>query len=138
MIDDEDEQDAEEVVEGQPDNAASPKAFRRKRLDKEWFEREEAAYWRRSLADPIGRHVLWNLFIEGGAFDANHAVGPTGFPDPLATEYYRGRTLFTWALYQKLAALDRTSILLMHDEHDHRFPKPKRERAPAKPRVKHG
>ena len=58
-----------------------------------------------------------------------HAAGPTGFPDPMATDYYRGQRDFGLNLYFKLAAIDRAAILLMHGEHDDaRFPKPPLQR----------
>lgn len=140
MSDEDDVEDGPqaEPAEGQPDNAASPKAFRKKRLDQEWAQREEQLFWRKLLAEPIGRRILWGLFRDGGAFEAIHAAGPTGVPDPLATEFYRGRTLFVWALYQKLAALDRRAILLMHDEHDPSFPKQPATRSSKPPRMKNG
>jgi hypothetical protein len=138
MTDDDELGDGPEAEsrDGEPDSAASPKTIRRKRINKEWSEREEQEFWRRTLRDPVGRRVMWGIFTETQAFEAIHAAGPSGVPDPLATEYYRGRTTFGFALYLRLAAMDRASILLMHDENDAKFPKSKPRTA--KPRMTRG
>lgn len=100
-----------------------------RKVDRERREGEE--FWRRTLADPVGRREIWRLLAgEGGAhvFEERFAVGPNGFPQTEATWFAAGEQAFGLRLYQHLMRIDRAGVFLMHDEHDQRFAKPKPRR----------
>jgi len=129
MADDEPENppdDDESGEQQQPsplDNAASPKAQRKRRLGKKLLERETADFWSGVLSTEIGRREIWRLLNDGHAFDERFACGPNGFPQPEATWFQAGESSFARRLYLTLARIDRAATLRMHDENDHRFVK---------------
>ena len=111
------------------DDASSVKgrARREKRIDRD--EREAEHFWRGVLSDPIGRRELWRVIAGGSgahAFEARFLSGPSGVPDPKATDYARGEQDFGLRFYHKLLALDPAAVAAMHAENDGRFAKPKR------------
>jgi hypothetical protein len=128
MTDDDDDIDegAPPPIEPEPGEAASPKRIRRKKLTAEILDRESTRFWRGVMADPIGRREIWNLLRVASCFEERHAAGPTGFPDPEATSYYRGQRDFALNWYFRLQQLARESVFVMHDEHDPRFAKPEK------------
>lgn len=125
-----DEPDAEDVpeqdeLERKPvpvaDNAADPKAIRRRRLRKEVQEQDIAKFWRGVLGDPIGRQEIWRHLQDAHAFEERFACGPNGFPQPEATWFHAGEQAFGQRFYQKLLGLDPLAVRQMHAEHDPRF-----------------
>jgi hypothetical protein len=90
---------------------------------------EAADLWHAVFATPIGRREMWKLLHEDmHAFETRFGAGPNGAPDPYATWYHRGQQDLGVRLYQRWMALEPTAIVLMHQENDPRFVKPKRRR----------
>lgn len=112
-------------------DSATPEGQREQRSKADADKRETEKFWRGVLADPIGRREMWRLFFGSNsthAFNQDFSISPVGFPDPNAAWYQRGRQDFGLWFYHKLLAIDRTSVGMMHDEHDPRFAKPETKR----------
>lgn len=134
MTDDDDDDDDEledgapPPIEPDPGPAANPRLRRKKQARAEIVERDSGLFWRRVLADPVGRREIWALLHIASCFNERHASGPSGVPDPEATAYYRGQRDFAFNWYLRLAKVDRPGVFLMHDEHDGiRFPQKERK-----------
>lgn len=104
-------------------DAADPVAIKRKETRKKLYQREAVAFWHSVLSDPVGRREIWRLLQDAHTFETKFACGPNGFPQSEATFFQLGEQMFGQRLYQTLALYDRENVLLMHDEHDNRFPK---------------
>lgn len=89
-------------------------------------DREAAEFWQQVFAHPIGRREMWNLLTEMGTFETRFGIGPNGFPNPESTWFNAGQQDFGLRLYFSWLRLDRAGVLLMQDEFDPNFPKPKR------------
>lgn len=65
------------------------------------------------LQDPMFRELLWEQLVRMGAFDNAFGAGPTGFPDPLATQFQLGRKAAGWDLWEMFdnAAPDLASLM---------------------------
>jgi len=100
---------------------ASPKVYRRRKRDAEIEQREGDNFWRRMLADPVGRRELYRFIASCGTFAASFACGPNGFPQPEATWFKAGQKDSGQRLYDSLALIDRVNFYKMLDEHDPRF-----------------
>ncbi len=81
------------------------------------------AYWRRQLADPVGRREIWALIQSAHAFEERFACGPNGAPQPESTWFQAGEQSFGLRLYLKLQQIDREGIWLAQNEHDPRYAK---------------
>lgn len=105
--------------------AATPQAYR-KQADKSKRVKDKAAeFWKRCMADPVGRAQIWDLLVLAGTFEERFGVGPNGFPQPEATWFNAGQKAFGQKFYQMLARVDRAALFLMHDEFDAEFQKPR-------------
>lgn len=121
--------------EEQPDpvdetpNAADPLSQERQKRRFKQREDRRADFWRRCLADPDGRMVLWDFFIDCGVFEQRFAASPAGFPVSEGTWFHLGQKDVGERLYKTLLKHDRLAICQMHDEHDPAFAKPKPQRS---------
>jgi hypothetical protein len=114
---------------GQPDQPALPnlsdaadeRAVARKREIAKLAKENEQNFWRRSLADPVGRKAIWNLLQGLGTFENKYGVGPNGFPQPEATWAAYGQRDFGQRFYRTLLLADRDGVGRMHDECDPDF-----------------
>ncbi len=102
-------------------DAASPKVYRRRKRDAEIEQREGDNFWRRMLADPIGRRELYRFIASCGTFSTPFACGPNGFPQPEATWFKAGEKATGQRLFDSLAKIDRVNFYKMLDEHDPRY-----------------
>lgn len=125
--DDADELVGEELASQQPtDDAASIHTIRGKRQRQLQTNAEIVMFWRRILADPIGRRELWNLFnAQCHLFEQMFGVGPNGFPAPEASWFHAGEKAVGDRLYRTLLRNDIDGVRLMHQEHDPQFQQPK-------------
>ena len=121
---DDDEPEVEPVDET-PD-ATDPESQKRAIRRRKKQDDERAEFWKRTLADPVGRLVLWELFRECGVFEHRFAASPAGFPNPEATWFHLGQKDIGERLYRTLLRHDRLAVCAMHDEHDPDWQKPKR------------
>lgn len=125
-----DEPDSENPPDGH--SATEPaQSARRRETRRAQEQRERDEFWKGVLASPVGRREVWRLLFTGQAahpFETQFPVGPSGFPDPNAAWYARGEQDFGLRLYHALLQLNRGGTLLMQDEHDPRFAKPRRGR----------
>ena len=109
---------------------ASPKVYRRRKRTAELDQREGDNFWRRVMADPVGRREIWAFLENHFAFDDPFAVGPNGMPHDAATYYKQGQKRACTDLINAMARIDRAGFFLMLDENDFRFQtvKPKARR----------
>lgn len=122
MADDEDEPSITEPTV----DVASEEGQKEQRRRSRRKENEGERFWRGVLAERLGRQEIYRLLQAGHAFETVFAASPTGFPNQCATDHARGAQDYVMRWYFKLAQIDRAAVLLMHDENDPRFPKPKR------------
>lgn len=127
MIGDDDPRDDDsDETEGaeQPElfNAAEPKQVQKRESKAKRAKRLSDAWWRRVLADPVGRAQMWGIIqTECHAFEERFACGPVGFPDANATWFEAGRQSVGQRLYQTLMTIDPMNTHLMLIENDPRF-----------------
>lgn len=114
-------------------NAADAQSLKRQRKRQLTDEEKIRDWWRAAMATEIGRRVIWGLLKETGLFATTFACGPNGFPQPDATWHALGAKSVGERIYTTLAIHDRDSLFRMHDEHDARYPKPKRSRTKRQP-----
>lgn len=109
-------------------NAAEPTSIKRQRKERQRVEDRTTETWKIILSDARGREVMWRLLNDAHTFDERFACGPNGFPQPEATWFHAGEQAFGQRLYRTLGRIDRAAVLLMHDENDPAFAKPKPSR----------
>ena len=102
-------------------DAGSPKVYRRRKRDAEIDQRENDNFWRRALADPVGRRELYRFIASCGTFSTPFACGPNGFPQPEATWFKAGEKATGQRFFDSLVVLDRVNFYKMLDECDPRF-----------------
>ncbi len=78
----------------------------------------EKAEWRRNFLSGLMSSVdfrawLMNILIQWGTFDNAFGAGPTGFPDPMATQFQLGMKQAGWRLWTEFddIAPDLTSLM---------------------------
>ncbi len=132
MSDEDDLDEAGAQALPETDDAGNAESVRRKRELGKLAKENERNFWKRSLADPVGRKALWELLTSLGTFEDKYGVGPNGFPNVESTWAAYGQRSFGLRFYRTLMLADRAGIALMHDECDPDFiannPKPKRNR----------
>ena len=125
-----DEDDLDQPAESSTDDAGEESSVARKRETARLAKENERNFWKRALADPVGRKALWDLLTSLGTFEDKFGVGPNGFPNVESTWCAYGQKSFGLRFYRTLMLADRTAVGSMHDECDPDFirPKPKRTR----------
>lgn len=125
MSGDDDAPDDTDQQEGQPEqpfDAGEPAAVRKRETKAQLARRRADDWWRKTMADPVGRRELWGILQgECHAFDERFACGPNGFPQPEATWFQAGQQSIGLRLYQTLLARDPQGTLAMMTENDPRF-----------------
>lgn len=116
---DEAEEDAPAVDE--TPNAADPASMRQQKRKAKLKEDHRAAFWKRSLADPAGRLVIWELLQACGAFATRFGTTPAGFPSTEQTWFHLGERAIGERLYRTLLKIDQPAVYVMHQEHDPDF-----------------
>lgn len=131
---DEHEADDDALVSEQPTvDASSPQTQRKTRAAQLKRIAEDTGFLNAVLNDPIGRRWLWQQLDDLGTFKDIFAAGPSGFPDPNATSFYRGQQSYGLRLYRTLVRINPEIVALMHREHDPAFPKPPRPKRTRQP-----
>lgn len=118
-----DEDDADDQ-DGQPQayDAGEPSAVRKRETKAQLRQRQTDEWWRRTLADPVGRREMWGIIQqECHAFEERFACGPNGFPQAEATWFEAGRQSVGQRLFQTLFMRDPVNAMLMLAENDPRF-----------------
>lgn len=115
----------EQVDESQMPNAANPEAIRETTKRQKRSKDKAADFWKRTLADPIGRQEMWGILEAAGTFKSVFACGPNGFPQPEATWCQAGTRDFGLRLYRSWLKIDHAGVFKMHEEHDPDFIKVK-------------
>lgn len=130
MIDDDPPDDPDdELPSEQPTvDAASREGVRKQERRQDREEREATEFWRTVFADPVGRREMWRLLRDLHPFEERFACGPSGFPQPEATWFEAGKQAVGLHLYHHWTRVAREGVLMMLDEHDPRFAKPKRRK----------
>lgn len=62
------------------------------------------------------RGWLWEWLAEFGTFGNPMAVSPTGFPDPMATQFFLGKKAAGWAMWEQFDNLAPELASLMRRE----------------------
>jgi hypothetical protein len=130
MIDGDEEQPTEPSDESaQSDtglvDASSPVVHRRRRVKAALRHREIERFWQGVFSDPVGRAEMWAILQQAGTFEDRFGVGPNGFPQPEASWFHMGARSLGLRLFQSWCVLAREGVLVMQDEHDPRFARPK-------------
>ena len=132
MSDEDDLDQSEGESSRETEDAGDELSVRRKRELGKLAKENERNFWKRSLADPVGRKALWDLLTALGTFEDKYGVGPNGFPNVESTWAAYGQKSFGLRFYRTLMLADRDGVAAMHDECDPDFiaahPKPKRNR----------
>lgn len=110
-----------EEIPSAADPAAYETAIKRSRVK----EDNRVAFWRRTLQEPSGRWVIWDMLSDLGTFEERFGSSPAGFPDKEAREFYAGQKSFGLRLYRTLMVIDPLAIVQMHRDNDPAFQKPK-------------
>jgi hypothetical protein len=128
---DDPEDDGSAPTEQPTSDAVKATTARRQRV-KQLTEWEQARqFWSRSLRDPVGGQILFNILRDLHVFeDEQFACGPNGFPAPGATEHARGQRDYGLRLYRTLIKFDREAVFALHDQFDPLFARPKTARKP--------
>jgi len=107
---------------GQAFDAGEPAAVRKRETKAQQRQRQSDDWWRRTLADPIGRRELWGIIqTECHAFESRFACGPSGFPQTEATWFEAGKQDVGQRLFQTSFMRDPVNAMLMLAENDPRF-----------------
>lgn len=107
-----------------PPNSAVDDGQRKRRLSKqERMAREDAEFFRATVASEIGRRFLWSILNVAHPFETIFSSGPSGVPDPMATMYHHGEQQLGLRLYQTWMAKDPMNVHQMLVENDKRFQK---------------
>lgn len=123
-----DEPGTEAEAAGNPPRADDPKALARQTARKQSYDKLRVAFWRRVLADPVGRREMWEIIgVSAHAFETRFACGPNGFPQVEATWSALGEQMLGQRLFQTLQRDDFEGAWLMLAENDSRFTKPERK-----------
>ena len=116
---DDDLEDTQPLPETQ--DAGDPAVVERKRARSKLDKENERNFWKRSLADPVGRRAIWDILTSLGTFEDKYGVGPNGFPNPESTWAAYGQKSFGLRFYRTLMLADREGVGRMHDECDADF-----------------
>ena len=127
---DENPPDQEQSFAAEPETEEGQRGAERKsgRLRRE--QREALSFWRAVLETEVGRREMWRkLFAaeSSHAFETRFLSGPSGVPDPSASWYSRGEQDLGLRLFHTLQGICPEGVLLMQQENDPRFVKPKRK-----------
>jgi hypothetical protein len=107
------------------DSASDAESYNEKISAKERCEKEAADFWKYVLSHPIGRREMWKILQAASTFEERFACGPNGFPQPEATWFKAGEQSLGLRLFLSWQIIDPAGVLLMQQEHDPRFVKPK-------------
>lgn len=119
-----DEDVPENESEDETPNAADPKANERIKERKRFKENNYTMFWRRVLADSVGREVMFTFLVDCGTFEYTAAITPSGMPDASKTWFLLGKKSIGEALRDRLELADRVGFAAMYDEWHPRFRKP--------------
>jgi hypothetical protein len=121
-----DEEDEPNAAEEETVDAADTATLQQQRKKRRRAEDAARDFWHAVFAIPDGRREMWRLLHEDmHAFETQFGAGPNGSPDPYGSWYQRGKQDLGLRLYQRWLALEPAAVLLMHQENDPRFAKPK-------------
>lgn len=124
MSGDDDDPDDDQQLEGEPKpyDAGEPAAVRKRETKAQLRARQADEWWRRMLADPVGRREMWGIIqTECHAFEERFACGPSGFPQAEATWFEAGRQSVGQRLFQTMFMRDPVNAMMMLTENDPRF-----------------
>ncbi len=110
-------------------DASDVKAIRKRARTLAQQKEETKAFYRGLFSTVIGRREMWAILTSCHTFETQFAVGPGGFPDPLATWFHAGEQALGQRLYQSWLLMDREGVFQMQDENDPRFAKPQRKKS---------
>jgi hypothetical protein len=125
---DDNEQEPELFPTEQKTVDASSVRVHRTRVKRQRLEvRQAEKFWQGVFSTAIGRREMWRLLQSCHTFEERFACGPNGFPQPEATWFQAGEQALGQRMYQTWIAQPdlRPNVLLMHDENDTRFKRPR-------------
>ena len=90
-------------------------------------ERDREAFWNSVIATPIGRKFIWEFLAMDCHFEETRfSVGPNGFPQSESTWFEAGRQDIGQRLAKSLQKRCRDLYLVMLDENDPAFARPRK------------
>lgn len=119
-----DEPEDDEPVDETP-NAADPVSQAEQRKHQKNREDRYTEFWKRVLADQVGREVMYQLMADCGTFSFPVAATPAGFPDREQTWFLLGKKSIGEALRDRLELADYQALHRMYEEYHPKFMKPK-------------
>lgn len=102
-------------------NAADPTSIAKRTRKGKLEADNRSAFWIRTMDDPTGRLVVWEILTDLGTFEDRFAATPAGFPDQAARDFYAGQKSYGQRLYRTLMVATPARIIEMHQEHDAAF-----------------
>lgn len=121
---DEDETPIGPEIPSASDPKSIAKRVRKSKLDTD----NRRAFWIRTMDDPTGRLVVWEILTDLGTFEDRFAATPAGFPDQAARDFFAGQKSYGQRLYRTLMVATPARIIEMHQEHDAAFAVPRAPR----------
>lgn len=127
-MEEEDDESRDAEAKDETPDASNPKSLARVKQKKEFKDNQVSDFWKRTLADPIGRMVLWDLLRSMHTFEDRFACAPSGAPCTEATWFQAGEKEIGQRLFKTLMKHDIAATHLMLTEHDPEFKPPKTKR----------
>ncbi len=113
-----DERDEDEDVAPDLPNAADPAKVRRRQTESQFREEQVADFWRRCLADPVGRMVLWGLLQDCHTFEERFSTTPAGMAYSEAAWFAAGEREVGQRMWRTWIGIDPEAVTRMHRELD--------------------
>jgi hypothetical protein len=107
------------------ESAVARIGYEKKLNEQERKELEASKFWAQVFAHPVGRREMWEVLQSSHTFEERFACGPNGFPQVEATWFHAGEQAFGQRLFLSWQRFNPDGVLLMLQEHDPRFAKPK-------------
>lgn len=98
-------------------NVADPASVKTARRRGKRQVDESAEFWKRVLADRIGRREMWNILASGGAFEQRYGATANGASEPIETQRQEGEQRLSFRLYLSWLKHDPEGVALMLREH---------------------
>jgi hypothetical protein len=107
------------------ESAVARIGYEKKLNEQERKELEASKFWAQVFAHPVGRREMWAILQSAHTFEERFACGPNGFPNADATWFEAGQQSLGLRLFMSWQRFHPEGVLLMQQEHDPRFQKPK-------------
>jgi hypothetical protein len=100
-------------------DVGDPVAVARRQTESQFRDEQVADFWRRCLADPVGRMVLWGLLMDCHTFEERFSTSPGGMAYPEAAWFAAGEREVGQRMWRTWLGIDPELVMLMHGQHDY-------------------